>query len=106
MLLNPEQQEYINLQWRLLRQANAKAADFSRKWNAQNEAMNDWLDRSGITDPVQRAKRKADNLALLDLFGAWDFWQREARRIHCAISGELLCTAALQGESLGILAGA
>jgi hypothetical protein len=89
--LSPMQKEYISLQWRLLRQANAKAADFSRKWNVTNEAVEDHLNRAGVTDIVQRAKVKRENLTLAGYMDAWSFWEREAKRIHAAISGEMMC---------------
>lgn len=88
--LTPDQTEYIYLQWRLLRKANAKAAEFSRKWNEMSEALSQRLDGSGVTDPVLRARTMEQNLELNSYFNAWHFWQREAMRIHAAIHGEYI----------------
>jgi hypothetical protein len=85
--LNMVEQEYVTLQWTLLRQANKKAAEFSREWNARNAEVEDKGARAGWTDYRLRTEKEAD-LVLKDLFAGWDFWQREARRIHCAIDGE------------------
>lgn len=102
--LSPKQREYVRLQWSLLRQANAKASRFSREWNARSAELEDKAERAGW-DKYRLRTEKNDDLELKDLFAAWDFWQREARRIHSAISGELMCMQLLGSEPVDIFAG-
>lgn len=85
--LTAKEQEYIALQWALLRQANSKAAEFSREWNARSAELNEKGQRSDWSDYRLRQEREGD-LVMRDLFGAWDFWQREAQRISAAIEAE------------------
>jgi hypothetical protein len=97
-MLHKDQAEYIMLQWRLLRQANRKAADYSRKWNAVNEEVNQWMADHNITDLVQQVRIKEQNLTLQGHLASWSFWEREAKRILGAIHGEWLCMELLGNE--------
>lgn len=100
--------EWVLLQLRLLREATHKAADAARQWREMNAALEDWADRSNLTDPIQRARVKGANLALSDARAAWSFWQQETVRIAAAIQGELagrtlLGQAARTADPTGLL---
>lgn len=90
MLTSAEEREFVTLTWHLLREANRKAAHASREYRAMDDAIEEWLDGMRITDPKQRADIKKENLELQAKYGAWNFWQQEARRLHDSLHGELI----------------
>lgn len=97
----PDQQEYVYQQWVLLRQANRKAAYYSREWNSINDGINVWMEERGITDIVQQARIKEQSLPLQGAMQAWSFWEREAKRILGAMQGELIAVQVL-GDVLDV----
>lgn len=69
-----------------LRQAMQTASAASADWTAVSEEVNDWLDRSGITDIVERASIRDKNLTLKSAFSKATFWQQECIRFASTIS--------------------
>lgn len=80
--------EYLDTMVTLMRQANAKAREASIEWNAQNDALEEWMDRHGIMDPKSRAGVKTVNLPLQAAFSTWGFWRDESARYAATIQAE------------------
>lgn len=80
---------YVARYYERMRKANQKATEASNRWELRNAEINDLLDREGQFDIVQRAKVKEANLGLRDAMDEWSFWEREAKRCHSVITGEL-----------------
>lgn len=51
----------------------------NNKWRKLSDEVNDYMDRKGLTDPVQRVKVKGENLELADLFANGKWWRQEAQ---------------------------
>lgn len=71
--------EWLRRKWAIIREAHQEADKAIRKWRRLSDEVNDYLDRSGVTDIVQRAKIRSENLGLKDALGAGEWWRNEAR---------------------------
>lgn len=78
--LQSEEQEWLRKKWRNIRESQQKADRSSREWSRLNEAMNEYLDQSGITDIVQRDKVKGQNLSMKGALATHAWHAAEAQR--------------------------
>lgn len=85
MEIPEEQRWYLRERWDLLRAAQKKADEASYKWNVLNDKLNDYMDRKGEKDIVQRDKIKGQNLTLKGHLATWDFHRRDADRFATEI---------------------
>lgn len=83
-----KQAAYLRVLLKLMRQANNRAANYSRKWEKLNDELNDLMDRQGVTDIRERANVKEANLTLIGHDAAWSHWEREAKRYQGTIMAE------------------
>jgi hypothetical protein len=97
MKLQGVQAAAVQAMWMQARAANGKAAKASAKWNEMNDALTEFFEGSGITDPVDIARRKGNNLELQEHFGMYQFWAGEAQRLALAIQVEYQATQMIQG---------
>lgn len=91
----PPEERLVKLR-QLLREAVAYTQMFDRLWNQKNDQLNDWLDRMGKHDVLQRATIKNENLTLQDYFGAGQWWRDKAVYLSSLIQTELMM---LEGRS-------
>lgn len=81
--MRSDEKEWVQSKWAKIRESQRKADKADREWNRMNEAFNDWLDAQSIADPLQRATRKSENLALKDALAVGNWHARNAERhIH------------------------
>jgi len=74
---------WIRLKWVAIRKAQQTADQSNNDWQRINAEINQYMDDSGIVDPVQRAKTKGESLALKDALAVGDWHSRNAERhIH------------------------
>lgn len=78
--LTSAEQEWLRKKWETIRYSQQKADSSSRSWNRLNEAMNEYLDRGGITDIVQRDKVKGQNLSMKGAMATHAWHAGEAQR--------------------------
>lgn len=74
---------WIRGKWDAIRKAQRLADAANNDWQRINGEINRYLDDSGITDVIQRAKIKGESLALRDAFAIGNWHARNAERhIH------------------------
>lgn len=78
--LKADEKLWLRRKWAKIRASQAKADAASNSWSELNDAMNSYLDRSEIMDPVQRAKIKGENLGLKDGLATHRWHAEEAQR--------------------------
>jgi hypothetical protein len=71
--------EWVRLKWEKIRTSMQEADRAGNTWNRISAEINEYMDRKGITDPLQRAKVKSESLALKDAFELGQFRRGEAR---------------------------
>lgn len=71
---------WLKRKWGKLRKSQMAADKASNEWQDMNASFNDWCLRMEISDPVQIAKVKGENLSLKDALATWDWHSREATR--------------------------
>jgi hypothetical protein len=81
LVLDEKDRRWIRLKWEKIRTAQQKADQANNEWSALNVSIKSWLDSSGITDPVQRAKIQGESLALKDAL-ATGRWHAENAQRH------------------------
>lgn len=101
MTENQRQAVYLRVLVKLMRRANNRAADYSRKWEKLNDEVNDWMRRMRIDDLIEQAKVKEANLTLVGHMAAWSFWERESKRYSSAIMAEEAAARMLFGLGQG-----
>lgn len=71
--------EWVRRKWALIREYHQIADRANAKYRRISAELNDYLDRSYITDMVQRARIRGESLPLMDAIeeGAW--FRREAQ---------------------------
>lgn len=79
IFFSAQDREWIARKWTIIRDANTKADKAVNAWRKLSDEVNDYMDRAGITDPVQRAKVKGENLRLADLFAEGQWYRGEAQ---------------------------
>lgn len=95
--LNADHRRYVRNLWDQMR-ASAKEAAFQDKlWNQLNDELNDYLDREGTTDIVQREKVKGQSLALKNAFAAGQWHQGNAQFYANLIQAEKAAMEMLNG---------
>lgn len=78
--LNEEALRWLRLKWGRIRKSQQMADKANNEWNEANAEFREWLDRMGIEDPVQRAKRKSENLRLKEALDVGKWHAAEAQR--------------------------
>lgn len=71
--LSPQDHEWVTAKWALIRKSQQTADKANNDWTRINAEINDYLDRDGTHDIVQRAQVKSQSLALADAYdvGKW-----------------------------------
>lgn len=83
MKMTADSRQWVNLKWGRIRKSQQLADQADAEWNRINKEINDYMDRMGITDPVQRANTKGESLALKDALAVGNWHSRNAERhIH------------------------
>jgi hypothetical protein len=78
-----DERRWVQMKWGQIRTAQRLADVASNKWKRVNDEINDYLDRKGEFDIVQRAKVKSESLALKDALATGNWHSRNAERhIH------------------------
>lgn len=80
MRLTADEQAWVKAKWDKVRRSQRKADLAGNEWTELNQAVNEYLDRKGIEDVVQRAKIKGENLALKDALAVGNWHSAEASR--------------------------
>lgn len=96
--LNADHVLYIDRMWRRLREANLHTMRLDAEWNKINDELNDYLDRKGVQDVVQRTKMKGENLALADALAGGNWWRAKAVWLAQAIMAEKAAVEMTQGS--------
>lgn len=78
-LFNESDREWVRRKWELIRAYHTTADKCSNRWRKLSDEINNYLDRSGITDPKARAALKGENLELADLFANQGWFRKEAQ---------------------------
>lgn len=78
--LDATEQKWVKLKWTEIRLAQKAADKANNEWAVINDGINDYLDRSGITDIVQRANIKGNSIPLGDALGTGSWHARNAER--------------------------
>lgn len=79
---------YVDRLWRREREAVVKMVDAANTFLQAIADVNDFLDRSDITDVVDRDQRRAASLAIKQAHSGWDFWSRQVMALSAAIQAE------------------
>lgn len=77
-----EEMTWLHRKWAIIRRSQTQADRAVNDWRKLSDEVNDYMDRSGILDPLQRSKVKRENLRLMDLSELGAFYRREASA-HC-----------------------
>lgn len=78
-----DERTWIKMKWGQIRTAQQLADESNNKWKRINAELNDWLDRKGEQDIVQRTKIKSESIALSDALATGNWHSRNAERhIH------------------------
>jgi hypothetical protein len=81
--ISPAEKIWIDRKWAAIRESQQKADDANNDWKRINSAINEYLDRSGVEDIVQRAKIKSASIPLKDALAMGSWHSRNAERhIH------------------------
>lgn len=91
-----EWEEYLRSLQKYMQEAVKKTQRYDAKWNKLNDEIDDYLNRSGITDLQQRSEIKMASLPLQDAFGAGKWWREKSQYLASVISAE----CALRGWGL------
>lgn len=78
--LSQDERKWLRLKWGKIRKSQQVADQSSNNWNRVNSEINRYLDDSGITDDVQRAKIKSESLALKDALETGKWHASESQR--------------------------
>lgn len=73
-----DDREWVRLKWATIRDHHQKADRAAAKWRKVSAEINDYLDRTGITDVVQRARIRKESLALKDAVDDVQWFRAEA----------------------------
>lgn len=74
------EKRWVTRKWEVIREAQQKADTAGRDWARLSDEINTYLDGSKITDPLQRARVRAESLALAEAFASGEWFADEARR--------------------------
>lgn len=81
--MSPDEKAWVHAKWAAIRKAQQKADQSNNDWASLNDSLNEYLTGMQITDPVQRAKIKGENLGLKDALSTGGWHARNAERhIH------------------------
>lgn len=75
-----DQRRWVKLKWERIRKSQQIADSSSREWNQLSDAINRYMDESGIVDIVQRARVKGESLPLAEAFERGKWHAAEAQR--------------------------
>lgn len=77
----------IHNHWKLQVEADAKAAEAGRRFQKQNEYLNQYIANNKYNESQARSL-KQNNYGLIDAMDDWGFWKEESLRHHNAIQTE------------------
>lgn len=78
--LGADELEWVNEKWRLIRRSSALADAASNDWQRVQAEVTSYLDRSGLTDILQRARVMSENVTLSDALEAGSWHAKNAQR--------------------------
>lgn len=78
--LKDDERVWVRRKWEKIRVAQMKADKANLEWTSLNDSLNSYLDSSGTTDIVQRAKIKGENLSLADALAVGRWHSQDAQR--------------------------
>lgn len=78
--LTSDEQTWLRKKWSNIRESQQRADRSSREWNRLNEGVNEYLDKSGVTDVVQRDKIKGQNLTMKGALATHAWHAAESQR--------------------------
>jgi hypothetical protein len=73
LVLGPDERQFVSAKWKKIRKSQRLADRASNRWEQISAELNDYLDRSQITDIVVRARTRSTSIALIDAYddGKW-----------------------------------
>lgn len=71
--------EWVRRKWAIIREYQQKADKANAKYRQISDEIDDYMDRSGITDVVQRGRIRGDSLPLMDALGDGQWFRNEAQ---------------------------
>lgn len=80
IVFSENERRWIKLKWAEIRSAQQLADKANANWKRVNDEVNDWLDRTGEHDVVQRNRIKGESLALKDALSVGNWHSRNAER--------------------------
>jgi hypothetical protein len=81
--LSEGEQIWAVKKWARIRESQRKADEAGNDWTRLNDELNTYLDRSSVTDLVQRARIKSESIRLQDALGT-HAWHRDEAQRHIA----------------------
>jgi hypothetical protein len=78
--LDQTEREWVTAKWRLIRESQQQADEASNRWEQLAAEVDDYMDRSGLADPLARARVREENLALAEFFAAGRWFGQVAQR--------------------------
>lgn len=96
---NDGDRAYVHRIWTLTREATLSMIKAKKEWQAQSDAVNEWLDAMGITDKKARADTRGQNLDLQGAYNTWQFWQGQVVAYAAALQVEQLAPMLLGIDS-------
>lgn len=78
--LTGDERRWVAAKWRLIRRSQTLADKASNDWEKVNAEVNDFLERSGITDPILAARQKVESLELQDAYETGKWHAQNAQR--------------------------
>jgi hypothetical protein len=80
MRLTDRERSWVEKKWAEIRTAQQLADRANQGWKRVSAEINSYMDRSEITDPVQRRKIKSESLALKEALEVGNWHSRNAER--------------------------
>jgi len=100
-LIDADERAYYRLQWKLLREANEKAAAALRKFNRLNADFNLLAEKMGWNENIKVLRdRRSENYSLRNAADEYGDWHKEAMRISSLIQAELAMRQLLSGPTM------
>lgn len=74
------EREWVSKKWALIRHSQQQADKCNADWQRINAEINDYMDRSHITDWLQRVRVKSESLSLQDALVTGRWFAENAQR--------------------------
>lgn len=80
MDLTVKEKIWVQAKWSKIRALQTKADEAGHRWHRINGEINDHMDRKGLTDIVDRTRRKSESIPLQDALDTGKWHSAEAIR--------------------------